>query len=70
VNYAGAEKEGKVYRPNLIDAGELAGGDGEALEGQMELENLHIGWEPEGDNCIYRLVIYEEEIEKLYFCCD
>lgn len=75
VGYAAAEKEGKFgfgvkYRPNLIDAGELAGVDVEGLGRQMELENLQIGWEAEGRNCIYRLVVYEEEIRKLHFCSD
>jgi len=75
VNYAGVEKEGLVgfgvkYRPNLIDGTELASVDAEELGRQMELENLQIGWEAEGRNCIYRLVVYGEEIEKLYFCSD
>lgn len=75
VNYAGVEKEGMVgfgvkYRPNLISAGELASVNEEELGRQMELENLQIGWEAEGKNCIYRLVVYGEEIEKLYFCAD
>ncbi|MEW5996004.1 MAG: hypothetical protein AB1657_00205 [Candidatus Micrarchaeota archaeon] len=73
VNYAAAEKEGEFgfgvrYRPNLIDAGELETGNWEQLGEQMGLENLNIGWGAEGENCIYRLVVYEEEIRKLYFC--
>jgi len=75
VNYAGVEKEGMVgfgvkYRPNLIDGTELEAVDEEELGRQMELENLKIGWEENGGNCIYRLVVYEEEIRKLYFCAD
>ena len=70
VDYAGVEKGDGIYRPNLIDAGELAAVDVNGLGERMELENLRIGWEAEGKNCIYRLVIYGEKIEKLYFCCD
>jgi len=75
VNYAAVEKEGTAgfgakYRPNLIVNGELETVNREELGRQMELENLQIGWEAEGDNCIYRLVVYEEEIRKLYFCSD
>jgi len=75
VNYAGVEKAGVVgfgvkYRPNLISAGELTSVNEEELGRQMELENLKIGWEAEGKNCICRLVVYENEIEKLYFCAD
>jgi len=75
VNYAGVEKEGMAgfgvkYRPNLIEAGELASVNEEELGRQMELENLKIGWDAEGRNCIYRLVVYENEIRKLYFCAD
>jgi len=75
VNYAGVEKEGMVglgvkYRPNLIGNRELEILNREDLGRQMELENLKIGWEADGKNCIYRLVVYEEEIRKLYFCAD
>lgn len=75
VNYAGVEKEGEFglgvkYRPNLIDGTELEAVDVEGLGRQMELENLQIGWEANGKNCIYRLVVYGEEIRKLYFCSD
>ena len=75
VNYAAVEKEGAAgfgakYRPNLIVNGELETVNREDLGRQMELENLQIEWEAEGDNCIYRLVVYEEEIRKLYFCAN
>lgn len=75
VEYAGVEKEGgigfsEVYRPNLIGEAELAAVDGGRLGRDMGLENLRIGWTPEGRNCIYRLVVYGGEIEKLYFCSD
>lgn len=75
VNYAAVEKEGVVglgvkYRPNLIDGTELEAVDEEELGRQMELENLSIGWEADGRNCIYRLVVYGEDIRKLYFCAD
>ena len=70
VDYAGAEKGEGAYRPNLIDGAELAAVDVDALGERMGLENLDVGWEAEGKNCIYRLVVYGEEIEKLYFCSD
>ncbi len=75
VNYAAVGKEGIVgfgvkYRPNLIDGTELASVNEEELGRQMELENLKIGWNAEGKNCIYRLVVSGEEIRKLYFCAD
>jgi len=75
VNYAAVEKEGDVgfgakYRPNLIGNRELEAVNREEIGGQMGLENLSIGWEAGGKNCIYRLVVHEEEIRKLYFCSD
>ncbi|MFA5412233.1 MAG: hypothetical protein WC350_02715 [Candidatus Micrarchaeia archaeon] len=75
VEYAGVEKNGGFgfsasYYPNLIDGGELGAVDVAALEQEMGLENLEIGWDADGRNCIYRLVVYNENIAKLYFCAD
>lgn len=70
VGHAAVEKGEGIYRPNLVDGAELAAVDEGALGERMGLGNLSIGWEAEGGNCIYRLVVYEGEIEKLYFCCD
>lgn len=73
VSYAAAEKNtgtgyAASYKPNLITNSELAALDENALAESAGLSSLHIGWEAGEGTCIYRIVLHEDEIGKLYFC--
>lgn len=72
VKYKGAEKieyspnfgNSKVY-PNLINNLNF---ELENLKEEMGLEKLEIGFSKGKGNCIYRFVVYQWEIKKLYVC--
>lgn len=74
VSYDGAEKEeglgfgSKKVRPNAIDKEELGKIDVEGLKKRFGLAELSIGFREGRGSCIYRLVLYEGEIKKLFFC--
>ncbi|MCK4319854.1 hypothetical protein KAW38_04770 [Candidatus Micrarchaeota archaeon] len=71
VNYGAVKKESSLtgtslYYPNLIESlNEL---DTDKIKEQMNLKSLSISFEQGEGNCIYRLVLHEEEIKKLYIC--
>ncbi|MBD3397496.1 hypothetical protein GF412_00190 [Candidatus Micrarchaeota archaeon] len=56
------------YRPNVIDEAELGRIDKKLIMEWMELDSLEISWEKGEGNCIYRLVLLEGEVKKLYVC--
>ena len=57
-----------TYKPNVIDSSELNSMDTEGLRKWMELDSLQISWEKGEGTCIYRLVLLEGELKKLYVC--
>ena len=61
-----------TYRPNVIDRNELGRIDVEKIRDWMGLGYLEVSLD-EGTGkgtCIYRLVLVDEEIRKLYVCGD
>lgn len=74
VSYQGVEKEyapgfgAKRARPNVIGDEELGKVDVEGLRERFGLEELSIGFREGRGTCIYRLVLYKGEIEKLFIC--
>jgi hypothetical protein len=56
------------YRPNVIDESKLGEVDADGIKGWMELDSLEFSWEKGEGNCIYRLVLLEGEVKKLYVC--
>lgn len=56
------------YRPNVISSEGLGRIDVEGIREWMELDSLEISWEKGEGNCIYRLVLLEGEVRKLYVC--
>lgn len=57
-----------TYKPNVIDNSELSSMNTEELRKWMELDSLQISWEKGEGTCIYRLVLLEGEVKKLYVC--
>lgn len=77
VKMGGAQKENQgsgqfsgsaLYRPNVVEDSGLSSIEVEKIRGWMELDSLHIGWERGEGTCIYRIVLHNGEIEKLYVC--
>lgn len=68
VRYEAVEKNSIHYLPNKLSESEFSSLNIEELKEKMNLEYLHISFEQGEGTCIYRLVLYKEEIEKLYFC--
>ncbi len=60
------------YRPNVIDEEYLSGfqQSKEKIKNWMELNSLSVSWSPAEGVCVYRLVLYHEEIRTLYVCGD
>ncbi len=56
------------YRPNVIDGDKLSKLDQEEIQDWMGLDSLQVSFEEGEGNCIYRLVLLEGEIKKLYVC--
>ena len=69
VNDLAAKKTDSV-KPNWIDENELAKVNADELKKSMGLTELHVGWQPDGKNCIYRIVVFGEdkEIRQLFIC--
>lgn len=61
-----------TYSPNAIDKEELDRIDVEGIRNWMELESLEISLDaPAGSGtCIYRIVLLDDEVKKLYVCGD
>ncbi len=57
-----------TYKPNVIDESVLSSIDIEGIRKWMELDSLQISWEKGEGSCIYRLVLLEGEVKKLYVC--
>ena len=59
-----------AYRPNVIDGHYLEQFEHEREEIQnwMDLKSLEVSWGPGKGTCIYRLVLYNNEVKKLYVC--
>lgn len=68
VRYEIVEKDSDHYIPNQISETELSNFNSEKLKEKMDLDYLYIGFEEGEGNCMYRIVLYKEKIEKLYFC--
>lgn len=68
VKNAGAKIENETIKPNLIDEERLKDIDEGDLEEKLEIKNLYIGFENKDRYCIYRIVLYEGEIRKLFIC--
>lgn len=61
------KSDGEIY-PNLITGTDF---NYEELASKIGLNHVYAGFiQKEKLNCIYRLVIYEDEIKKLYICGD
>ncbi|MBD3390232.1 hypothetical protein GF415_04755 [Candidatus Micrarchaeota archaeon] len=56
------------YRPNVIDGEKLSRMDLEETGRWVGLDHLQVSFEKGEGNCIYRLVLLEGEIKKLYVC--
>ncbi|MBN2478241.1 hypothetical protein JXB01_03030 [Candidatus Micrarchaeota archaeon] len=56
--------------PNKIDLSKLNDLDRKDLAEQAGFKTLEISFEPSEGTCIYRLVVLDSEIKKLYFCGD
>ncbi|MFA5050288.1 MAG: hypothetical protein WC501_04740 [Candidatus Micrarchaeia archaeon] len=65
-----AEKTQNSKIPNKISAETLNVIDIEELEEQIGLSGLYIGFESKDKTCISRIILFEGEIKKLYFCAD
>ncbi len=61
---------GSTAYPNWISENELASLNREELQKTMNLKELTIGWQRTEKNCIYRLVVFEDELEirQLFVC--
>lgn len=70
VNDLAARKNADSIKPNWIDENELLQINNEELKESIGLEKLYVGWQPEGKNCIYRIVAFgnEKEIRQLFIC--
>lgn len=68
--YTSIFAEASSVKPNWIDENELAKIDQEKLRKDIGLTKLKIGWDAQGNNCIYRIVVFGElkEIRQLYIC--
>ncbi len=55
---------------NMIDLQKLELLDQEKLEKKIGLFGLYIGFEQKEKTCIYRIVLIDKEIRKIYFCAD
>lgn len=67
------ENNEEIYIPNKLSEQEIKKINIVNLRERIGLNSLYIGFEyPNADTqykiCIYRLVLYKEEIKKLYFC--
>ena len=64
------EHDANYIQPNWIVEEELTKVDRENLRKTLNLAQLYIDWEPEGKNCIYRLVVFGEQKEtrQLFVC--
>lgn len=65
------ENNDEIYIPNKISEEELNKFNPEKLKEKLGLDSLYINFNyPDNQYkiCIYRIVLYKEEIEKLYFC--
>lgn len=56
------------YRPNVIDGEKLSRINQEEIQNWMGLDSLQVSFEKGKGNCIYRLVLLNGEIKKLYVC--
>lgn len=56
------------YRPNVLTQDALNAVPQEELRNRMEMSGLEIGLEEGDGTCIFRLVLMEGEIRKLYVC--
>ncbi|MCP4647876.1 MAG: hypothetical protein GY852_09135 [bacterium] len=57
-----------TYKPNVIDNSEFNSINTEEIRKWMELDSLQLSWEKGEGTCIYRLVLLEGELKKLYVC--
>ena len=60
-----------TYSPNVIDDAELdffKKQKQEEIRNWMGLERLEVSWEQGEGNCVYRLVLSNDELKKLYVC--
>jgi hypothetical protein len=68
-NQAGGQFSGSaLYRPNMVEDAELSKIPVEEIKGWMGLDSLSIGWDKGEGTCVYRIVLHEDEVEKLYVC--
>ena len=67
---SGLEYYSRKTYPNWVDQSELDRVNREELKETLNLKELFIGWEKEGSNCIYRVVVFgdEKEIRQLFVC--
>lgn len=56
--------------PNKISKNELDRINLDELQKEIGLVGLYIGFEQKKQTCIYRVILYENEIKKIYFCAD
>lgn len=70
VRYSSVEKNSEYYIPNKVSSNSLSQLDLNILKEKMNLEALYIDFYQGTGFCIYRLVIHDEKIKKLYFCGD
>ena len=65
-NYLGTA----TYRPNVIDDYYLGQFENnkEEIQNWMDLKSLEVSWEPKEGTCVYRLVLHNNEVKKLYVC--
>jgi len=75
VRYAAVEKELSTTpkeskaTPNKLSEEEFSNLDVDSLKEKLGLSLLEVSFEKsESSMCIYRLVLYKNEIKKLYFC--
>ena len=68
IRYAAAEKNQNFYLPNKISNSEFSSLNMNDLEEKLGISNLYIGFEEQQNTCNCRIVLYENKIEKLYFC--
>ncbi len=68
VRYGAVEKNNGYYSPNEISESEFNSLNIIELKEKLNLHNLHVSFAQGEGNCIYRLVIYKNQIKKLYFC--
>ncbi len=65
-NYLGSA----TYRPNVIDDNYLGQFENnrEGIRDWMDLNSLEVSWAPGEGTCVYRLVLHNNEVRKLYVC--